>query len=52
MLMAELGHDHFAIIGHDRGGLIAFRTALDYPDCITPTLASSTSSRRSTTGLR
>jgi haloacetate dehalogenase len=31
-LMRHLGHDRFSIVGHDRGSLVAFRTAMDYPD--------------------
>jgi haloacetate dehalogenase len=31
-LMAHLGHDSFALLGHDRGALAAFHTALDHPD--------------------
>jgi haloacetate dehalogenase len=27
-----LGHDRFALVGHDRGALVAFRAALDHPD--------------------
>lgn len=30
-LMSELGHDTFAIAGHDRGSGVAYRTALDFP---------------------
>ena len=30
--MAELGHERFALIGHDRGGRVAYRCALDHPD--------------------
>jgi haloacetate dehalogenase len=30
--MAQLGHDAFAIAGHDRGGRVAYRMALDHPD--------------------
>ncbi|TDQ04463.1 alpha/beta fold hydrolase [Labedaea rhizosphaerae] len=33
--MRELGHDRFAVVGHDRGGLVAFRAALDHPEVIT-----------------
>jgi haloacetate dehalogenase len=29
-LMAKLGHTRFAVIGHDRGGRIAYRLALDH----------------------
>jgi haloacetate dehalogenase len=31
-LMARLGCPRFAVVGHDRGGLVALRTALDHPD--------------------
>lgn len=34
-LMVALGHDRFAIVGHDRGALVAFRTALNQPEAIT-----------------
>ncbi|HMG65011.1 MAG TPA: alpha/beta hydrolase [Streptosporangiaceae bacterium] len=34
-LMAHLGHDRFAVAGHDRGALVAFRTAMDYPGAVT-----------------
>jgi haloacetate dehalogenase len=30
-VMAELGFDRFAVVGHDRGGRVAYRTALDHP---------------------
>jgi haloacetate dehalogenase len=30
-LMSALGHDRFAIVGHDRGAYAALRTALDHP---------------------
>lgn len=30
-LMARLGHDRFAVAGHDRGGRVAYRAALDHP---------------------
>lgn len=33
-LLRELGHDGFSVIGPDRGGLVAFRTALDHPDAV------------------
>lgn len=32
---ARLGHDEFALAGHDRGALVAFRAGLDHPDKIT-----------------
>ncbi|MEO0865190.1 MAG: alpha/beta hydrolase [Pseudomonadota bacterium] len=31
-LLAHLGHDRFAVVGHDRGGRVAHRMALDHPD--------------------
>jgi len=31
-LMTRLGHERFAVVGHDRGSLAAFRTAMDHPD--------------------
>lgn len=34
-LAAHLGHERFALAGHDRGALVAFRTGLDHPDRVT-----------------
>jgi haloacetate dehalogenase len=37
-VMRSLGHERFAVIGHDRGGRVAHRMALDHPgavDCVT-----------------
>src|ERR1700712_745664 len=31
-LMDELGHGTFSVVGHDRGGYVAFRLALDFPE--------------------
>ncbi|GAA1133828.1 alpha/beta hydrolase [Kribbella jejuensis] len=31
-LMDALGHDRFAVAGHDRGSYVAYRTALDHPE--------------------
>jgi haloacetate dehalogenase len=31
-LMDGLGHDRFAIVGHDRGARVAYRLALDHPE--------------------
>lgn len=31
-VMAELGFERFSIAGHDRGGRVAYRAALDHPD--------------------
>jgi len=33
-LMARLGYDRFAVAGHDRGGRVAYRMALDHPDTV------------------
>jgi haloacetate dehalogenase len=30
-VMAALGHERFAVVGHDRGGRVAYRMALDHP---------------------
>jgi haloacetate dehalogenase len=30
-LMRTLGHERFAVVGHDRGGRVAYRLALDHP---------------------
>ncbi|MBB5954092.1 haloacetate dehalogenase [Saccharothrix tamanrassetensis] len=38
-LMTELGHDEFAVVGHDRGGYVATRLALDHPDRVTHLVA-------------
>ncbi|CAM02126.1 haloacetate dehalogenase [Saccharopolyspora erythraea NRRL 2338] len=34
-VMAALGHDEFAVAGHDRGGRCGYRMALDSPDVVT-----------------
>ncbi|MFI6873715.1 alpha/beta fold hydrolase [Streptomyces sp. NPDC050400] len=34
-LARALGHDRFALAGHDRGALVAIRAGLDHPDTIT-----------------
>jgi haloacetate dehalogenase len=31
-VMARAGFDRFAVVGHDRGGRVAYRMALDHPD--------------------
>ena len=33
-VMAALGYDRFAVVGHDRGGRVAHRMALDFPDTV------------------
>jgi haloacetate dehalogenase len=35
VLMAELGHERFAVVGHDRGARVAYRLALDHPQRVT-----------------
>src|SRR5690242_15114327 len=38
-LMRGLGHTEFAVAGHDRGALVAFRTAMDHPSAATGLVA-------------
>jgi haloacetate dehalogenase len=33
-LMARLGFERFAVVGHDRGGRVAYRMALDHPEIV------------------
>jgi len=33
-LMAQLGHGRFSVVGHDRGGRVAYRMALDHPGAV------------------
>ena len=33
-LAHALGHERFALVGHDRGACVAYRAALDHPDAI------------------
>jgi haloacetate dehalogenase len=35
VLMTALGHERFAVAGHDRGAYVAYRTALDAPQRVT-----------------
>jgi haloacetate dehalogenase len=34
-VMRALAYERFAVVGHDRGGRVAYRTALDHPDRVT-----------------
>jgi haloacetate dehalogenase len=34
-MMSALGHDRFAVAGHDRGGRVGYRMALDDPEIVT-----------------
>ena len=43
--MAALGHERFAVAGHDRGGRVAYRMALDHPDRVDARWRCSTSCR-------
>jgi haloacetate dehalogenase len=33
-LMAKLGFERFSVVGHDRGGRVAYRMALDHPEAV------------------
>ncbi len=33
-LLRHFGHDRFAVVGHDRGALVAFRVAMDHPHAV------------------
>lgn len=33
-VMRKLGHERFFVAGHDRGGRVAYRMALDHPDAV------------------
>jgi haloacetate dehalogenase len=33
-VMRQLGHERFFVAGHDRGGRVAYRMALDHPDAV------------------
>jgi len=33
--MSRLGYQRFAVVGHDRGGRVAYRMALDHPHAVT-----------------
>ena len=33
-MMNALGHERFAVVGHDRGGRVAYRMALDHPAAV------------------
>ena len=33
-LMGRLGHQRFSVVGHNRGGRVAYRMALDHPDAV------------------
>ena len=46
-VMRALGFDRFAVVGHDRGGRVAHRMALDHPDAVSGSPCS-TSCRRAT----
>src|SRR6202044_1427885 len=35
LVMRELGYERFAVVGHDRGGCVAHRLALDSSDSVT-----------------
>ncbi len=35
LLMESLGHQRYAVVGHDRGARVAHRLALDFPEAVT-----------------
>jgi pimeloyl-ACP methyl ester carboxylesterase len=35
LMSNHLGHEHFAVVGHDWGAPVAFRLAADHPDAVT-----------------
>jgi len=35
LMRNHLGHEHFAVVGHDWGAPVAFRLAADHPDAVT-----------------
>jgi haloacetate dehalogenase len=37
--MSRLGHERFAVAGHDRGGRVAYRMALDHPERVSAAAA-------------
>ncbi len=37
--MRALGYERFMVAGHDRGGRVAYRLALDYPEAVTALMA-------------
>ena len=38
-VMRSLGHERFSVAGHDRGGRVAYRMALDHPERVTRLVA-------------
>ena len=38
-LMRKLGHERFAVVGHDRGARVAYRLALDHPAAVAKLVA-------------
>ncbi|KXG84876.1 alpha/beta fold hydrolase [Agrobacterium bohemicum] len=34
-MMVAMGHQRFTVVGHDRGGRVAYRMALDFPESVT-----------------
>jgi haloacetate dehalogenase len=51
-LMEHLGHDRFAVVGHDRGSAVAYRLALDHPEAVTSSWSWTASRSGSTSSER
>ena len=45
-VMRALGHERFAVVGHDRGGRVAWRMCVEHPDRVTRAGTSTTMLRR------
>jgi pimeloyl-ACP methyl ester carboxylesterase len=51
-LARALGHDRFALAGHDRGALVAVRAGLDHPGVVTSSRAGARAGRPGSTARR
>ncbi|WP_456694941.1 alpha/beta fold hydrolase [Aeromicrobium sp. P5_D10] len=51
-VMRSLGHERFALLGHDRGSYVALRLALDHPDSVNRLILADCIRRTMTNGER